>query len=109
VRESVQGAPSAAGQFSVERHDDPPKLSVQFPDGVVTQSSIVLRGSTEPSCRVVIGERDVPTDADGRFEHVVEIRDGYNFLVVQAIDTTGNTAFESHTVVAKLTHPKEPR
>ena len=108
-RGTVEGQPSSASRFTVERQEKPPALTVEFPTGVVTEASIVLRGATDPGCRVVIGDRDVPIDALGHFEHSLAVRDGYNFLVVQAIDPTGNTAFDSHTVVAKLVGAKEPR
>ena len=63
----------------------------------------VVTGETEPGCRVVVDDVVVEADTEGHFELRVTLTNGYNFLVVQAIDAVGNTAFSKHTVIAELT------
>jgi hypothetical protein len=72
----------------------------------VTTDRLIVRGQVEPGCRVVIGEQTIPVLADGRFEHELRLEPGYNFLVVQAIDATGNTAFSNRTIVADFHRPE---
>ena len=92
--------------LTVERDSVAPRLAVDFPSGTVTSARVTVRGATEPGCRVVIGDREAAVGADGRFEHEQTLQPGYNFLVVQAIDSTGNTAFSNHTILADLGSPE---
>ncbi len=109
LRGRIASVAGKAGTFTIKRDQEAPRLSVEFPSGPVTERTLTIRGETEPGCRVVVGAESVPTDPAGRFELTVALKSGYNFLVVQAIDAAGNTAFQNHTVVAELKDSeKEP-
>ncbi len=100
-RGSIDGPDSRTSRFEIETDQRLPLLRLQLPEEKVLGRTLVIRGETEPGCRVIIGDVTVPTDGSGRFEHSFELRDGYNFIVVQAVDPVGNTAFESRTIVAE--------
>ncbi len=102
-RGPVASPPTPARRLIVERDTVEPSLTVELPDGPLMHERLVVRGSTEPDCRVLIEGLAVPVDADGRFEHDLTLRHGYNFIVVQSIDATGNTAFRNRTILADLT------
>ncbi len=107
IRQGIPGVPGPAARFEVVRDEEPPRLDVEFPRGPVAQERVVLSGTVEPGCRVFINDVGVTTDSTGRFTHTLQLTQGYNFVVVQAIDPTGNTAFENHTVVADLVPSEE--
>lgn len=99
-RGRIASAEGRVSRFTVEASQRPPKLRVDLPAESVAGRTVVIRGEIEPGCRVIIGGATVATDADGRFEHTLELRAGHNFVVVQAVDPLGNTAFESRTIVS---------
>lgn len=101
-RGAVASAPSTVGRFAVRPDAKPPGLTVDFPGGAVRGETVVLRGTADAGCRVLIGHTSIPTDATGRFEHELPLQDGYNFVVVQAIDAVGNTAFQNGTIIAEV-------
>ena len=102
----MSGPSTTARQLTVEQDGLAPPLTVELPDGPVRRERILVRGTTEADCRVLIGEHAVPVDDAGRFEHELVLQHGYNFLVVQSIDPTGNTAFRNHTILAELLGPE---
>ena len=102
----VSGPSTPARHLTVEQDRQAPALTVELPDAQVRREWILVRGTTEAGCRVLIGEHAVPVDDGGRFEHELALQHGYNFLVVQSIDPTGNTAFRNHTILAELTGPE---
>jgi hypothetical protein len=106
VRGPMLGPPSPARRIVVERDRVEPRLHVDVPSGTARTDRLTIRGTVEPGCRVVIGDRAIPVGEDGTFEHAYPLRPGYNFLVVQAIDPTGNTAFSNHTIVADFASPE---
>lgn len=97
-RDEAESRPSAVGRFRVLRDSEPPPLEVWVDDGAAASGRITVSGVTEPGSNVFVGETRVAVGDDGEFEHVLQIRNGYNFLVVQAIDTAGNTAFDSREI-----------
>jgi len=109
VRDGIEGRPSAPLRFAVVQEQKAPELTVGFPTDVVTEPTLVLRGTTDPGCQVFINDVRAATDASGRFEQSVTLRAGYNFLVIQAVDPLGNTSFRNHTVVARLAPAEENR
>jgi hypothetical protein len=96
------GAPSTPGKFEVVNDRESPALTVEVPPGTITTPTLVLAGSTDPDCRIFIADAAVTVDREGRFRHELALRAGYNFLVVQAVDPAGNTAFFKHTILADL-------
>lgn len=101
-RMSLEGPTSVARRLEIVRDGEPPALEVEFPDGTVRESRFLLRGRSEPGSRIVIGPVTLHADASGGFEHLLTLRDGYNFVVVQSIDAAGNTAFANHAIIAEL-------
>jgi hypothetical protein len=97
-RGPITGTASATSRFTIETAAHQPLLRVQVPSET-TGRTVVIRGETEPGCKIIIGDATVTTDAAGRFETTLTLRDGYNFVVVQAVDPLGNTAFDSRTIV----------
>jgi hypothetical protein len=68
-----------------------------------------VRGRSEPGCHIVIGGISVATDDRGEFAMDLELRTGYNLLVVQAIDPAGNTAFLTREIQARSTESGSPQ
>ncbi len=100
IHEAGEGPATRVRSFEVVLDDTPPALAVHFPEGDVPHGSVVLRGATEPGSVLFVGETRVPVDDGGRFEHELSLRQGYNFVVVQAVDKAGNTTFRSQKIVA---------
>jgi hypothetical protein len=80
---------------------DPPRLTVEFPKGVVEASFFDLKGRTEPGTRVLVGGGEAKTDARGYFMHRLNLDPGLNVIVVEAIDRMGNVAYKSQVVNSK--------
>jgi hypothetical protein len=105
-RGPLESEAGPARRVAVERDRVAPRLEVDLPRGRITTDRLTVRGAVEPGSRVVIGDRAVEVGPDGRFVHEHPLQPGYNFLVVQAIDATGNTAFSNHTIVADFDRPE---
>jgi len=104
--DTAPGPVSHTRSFEVVLDRTAPRLAVSFPEDPVGGRSIVVRGATEPGSQVFIGEARVPTDGEGRFEHELQLREGYNFVVVQAVDPAGNTTFRSEEITAGFANTK---
>jgi len=67
----------------------PPKLVVDSPQQL--GHMFIFEGATEPSATLTINGETVELDADGGFRKTVEIfNDGWNDIVVVAVDPSGN-------------------
>ncbi len=67
----------------------PPKLVVDPPQQL--GHMFIFEGATEPSATLTINGETVELDADGGFRKTVEIfNDGWNDIVVVAVDPSGN-------------------
>ena len=99
MRGSAEGKASVSRSLAVVEDIAPPFLQVSFPEERVEQSTIVIRGETEPGADVFVGTARVPTDAAGRFSHEVELTPGWNLVVVEAIDSAGNVAHQSQRLI----------
>jgi len=99
MRGSAEGKASVSRSLAVVEDIAPPFLQVSFPEERVEQSTIVIRGETEPGADVFVGTARVPTDAAGRFSHEVELTPGWNLVVVEAIDSAGNVAHQSQRLM----------
>jgi len=67
-----------------------PKLDLDLPGDVVSTSSLVIKGQTEPGAEITINNEAVRVDSDGNFEKTVELKDGTNLITVVAKDSAGN-------------------
>jgi hypothetical protein len=106
VRDTARGPTSRTRSVEVLLDRAAPRLAVSLPVDPVGGRSVVVRGATEPGSLVFIGETRVPTDGQGHFEHELQLREGYNFIVVQAVDPAGNTTFWSREITAGFANTK---
>ncbi len=100
-RGALEGPPSPPRTFRVVRDRREPDLTVDFPDGVVDRSNVVLTGRVEPGTRVIIADQEVVVDPSGAFSHTVPLERGVNVIVVEAIDEAGNVTYRSRAVNAR--------
>jgi hypothetical protein len=98
---AVDGLFSGARRFDVAQDNEPPALDVDFPEGPVASGPLALRGAAEPGARVFIGKAAIPADASGTFEWSVDLVDGINVVVVEAVDAAGNIAYRSRRIAAR--------
>ena len=75
-RGPVASLPTPTRHVIVERDSVAPLLTVELPDAPVRRERILVRGTTEADCRVLIGEHAVPVDDAGRFEHELVLQHG---------------------------------
>jgi hypothetical protein len=106
VRDAARGPASHTRSFEVVLDRTGPRLAVSFPEEPLRGRSVAVRGSTEPGSLVFIGQTRIPTDGKGRFEYELQLREGYNFIVVQAVDPAGNTTFRSREITAGIANTK---
>ncbi len=101
VDKTAEGKVASPRAFEVARSSDPPKLDVTFPEGPLSHGPITVRGTTSPGARVFVLNLPVPVGPDGAFEGQVTLRAGAQVVVVEAIDSIGNTAYASRTLTAR--------
>ncbi len=101
------------GEFSeimhlkVIRDDLPPRLKVRFPPKTLTISRYNITGETEPGAKVLIDGQEVEVNANGQFSFDFQLRSGSNVIVVEAIDTQGNIAYETARIYGKFSENGE--
>lgn len=78
----------------------PPLLSVTGPtdSATLTQSTVVVTGTTELGARVLVNGVSAAVALDGSWSVRVALGPGANTLAVEAYDSAGNTASSSRTV-----------
>ena len=77
-------------------------MNVVYPAAAVEGDQCTITGSTEPGVRVLVGGERVDTNEVGHFEHTISLDRGLNVVVVEAIDSAGNTAYSSKVVDANF-------
>jgi hypothetical protein len=97
-RSSGEGRPSAPRALWVVEDVEPPELTVQFPRELNGERPLVLRGRVEPEAKVFVDDIEVPIGASGEFQHDLDLRPGLNLVVVEAIDSVGNTSYASQVL-----------
>ena len=95
----AEGAASDPRRLTIIEDVAPPFLQVSFPEAPAEPSTIVVHGETEPGAAVFIGNARVATDGSGRFRQEVELAEGWNVVVVEAIDPAGNVAYQSQRLM----------
>lgn len=100
VDEGREGAFSQVETVRVVQDLEPPLLQVEFPSGSLKKTHFMLKGKTEPGASVFIGGKKVPTTRTGEFNSIVELQDGVNVIVVEAVDPAGNVTYRSRFVNA---------
>ncbi|HEX9049278.1 MAG TPA: hypothetical protein VF841_01975 [Anaeromyxobacter sp.] len=84
-------------------------LKVSWPEERATnQRRIVVTGRTQPGAIVVLGDERVDVGADGRFTHVVTLREGRQRLSARARAVGGSAAEESPVILLDTRAP-DPR
>jgi hypothetical protein len=93
----------------------PPPISIASPfEGQVFEvTHVTFAGTTEPGARVFGGPYEATVEADGTWSIVLILSEGSNRATFTAVDTAGNEASASVTVVYSpptktTTTPKEP-
>jgi hypothetical protein len=87
--------------FRLVRDLDPPALAVDLPEVTATER-LVIRGSAEPGSELFIENESVPLAATGEFEYALQLNPGLNMIVIEAVDTAGNSAYRSQYVTARF-------
>jgi hypothetical protein len=96
--ESLSSAPR---KLEVVEDRVAPELRVEFPASEIDAATVVLHGSTEKGATVFIGEVQVQTDEQGRFDYSLELQRGSSVVVVEALDAAGNTTYRSGVLNAR--------
>ena len=79
---------SSSGERLIEDRS-PPRLEIGKPQQL--GHMFIIEGSTEVGANVTINDEPVEVDSEGRFRKAVEItQEGWNDLVVVAVDPSGN-------------------
>ncbi|MDH3975101.1 MAG: FecR domain-containing protein [Deltaproteobacteria bacterium] len=93
---------SRAESFHIIRDNKAPSLEVHFPKEIIQEKSLALEGTTEPGITIYSGEEKIRAGSDGRFTLMLDLREGVNVIVVEAVDKAGNSTYRSKTVNVKL-------
>lgn len=101
VRSGAEGLPGVPRSLRLVHDGVPPRLSVEFPGDVVASDRFVLAGRTEPGSRVFVGDEAIEVSATGEFRHEIALKRGVNMIVIEAVNATGNSAYEARYVTAK--------
>lgn len=100
ISSGAESPPSPSSSIRVTQSDEPPALKVDFPPDMVHVKSCRIAGVAAPGTRIFIAGQAVPVDGTGRFAYRVELQQGFNVLVVEALDQAGNVTYSSKTVEA---------
>ncbi len=98
---------AAPGKKPVEPAAIPPSLllKVRWPAAAATaKRRQLVSGTASPGARVSVGERAVWADRKGRFETVVDLREGKNRIEVHAVDLAGREARAASPDIELDTH-----
>lgn len=89
--------------FHVRNILQAPNLSVVSPsDGSITyESSIEIRGKTDPETKVTVNEAVIKNDEAGNFNQTIALSPGINTLVVKAENKHGKTSAGTYHVIYK--------
>ena len=64
----------------------------------------IVQGSTEPGATVTVNGETVEVGGDGSFNKTVALtREGWNTIVIRAIDPAGNTTEHRESVLVEVT------
>jgi hypothetical protein len=94
----VDGDFNESRVFSVIQDAEPPELRVEMPPDTSWKKSFAITGQTEPGSRLFINNKLVKIDSEGNFNYQLELVKGSNTVVVEAVDTAGNSSYQSKLV-----------
>ncbi len=102
IRGWVEGDYAKARFLSVEQDQNPPSLEVNFPPRFSEQRLITLNGNSEVSALVLVDGNEVALNEDGSFSYDIQLQQGVNIFVVEAVDAVGNVTYKSGMVYGKF-------
>lgn len=73
--------------LTIDFDQEPPALEVNQPEPA---EKVEITGKTEPEATLKINERLIILDQEGNFRHSLNLEQGENKILVQAIDPAGN-------------------
>ncbi len=81
----------------------PPKLTVNFPEEEIVDTSLVtITGQTDPDATLYIINKQVQLSESGAFRYELKLKEGINVVVVEAIDEVGNVAYKTKYLDSKF-------
>ncbi len=96
------GLPGKFGRyrsFTIINDKIPPFLTIDPVAKVVEESTITITGETERGVTIVINEKPVTVDMDGRYRHDVALNPGLNRVMVAVNDRAGNISEKTVEIV----------
>lgn len=103
-----EGRFSETRQFRIVRDREPPPLTVQPIPEDIAAGRHVLTGKTEPGAQLFVLGIPAAVAGNGEFSYGVQLQDGINVIVVEAVDAAANVAYYSQLVhVNNWAHGKE--
>jgi hypothetical protein len=78
-----------------------PHLEVEMPPDTISSGSFRMAGNVEPEATLLVNNNRVTTLPSGEFSYDLELENGMNMIVVEAMDPAGNVSFRSKFVNCK--------
>ena len=97
---NVESRPTPVRRLDIVADLDPPALAVELPEMLAGLDRLPLRGKTEPGSELFIGNEPIAVGEAGGFEYTLELEPGLNMVVVEAVDTAGNSSYFTQYVHA---------
>lgn len=94
----VDGDFSKPRMFSIVQDQEPPILEVEMPPDTARSKVFIIKGQSEPGSRLFINNKPVKIDGAGSFKYEIKLQKGSNTVVVEAVDTAGNSSYQSKIV-----------
>ena len=99
-----EGGFSETRQFRVVQDREPPPLTVQLIPEDIAAGRHVITGKTEPGAQLFVLGSPVTVTESGGFSYGIQLQEGINVIVVEAVDAAANVAYYSQLI---NTHGKE--
>jgi hypothetical protein len=93
-----EGGFSQARRLLMVQDLEPPVLEVRFPEDPFRKGDLVLTGTTDPDAELYVNGLPAAVDERGDFQYSVELKKGWNIIVLEAVDHVGNVAYFSSTL-----------
>jgi hypothetical protein len=98
--------------FTVTIDQTPPALRLaklpllSSPKSATVVESVNLEGKVEAAARLFVGDRELPLDATGGFNHELPLLPGWNHLLLRAEDRAGNLASQKLSIFRDIAAPE---
>jgi hypothetical protein len=108
---NFDSVPSTTQVSVLVTDDEPPYVTIETPalQSFVNSRSVRFRGQVSEAALLSIGGIAVMLDSQNRFDQVIELAEGWNFLEVVAEDSVGNRATDHWVVTVDTQAPQAPR